>query len=579
MATPSSDIAHVPFSASLEPAFFFSGAGRGEVLQTLFTAVDGGDPVCLVTGGQGSGKSALVSELESRLEHVAEVLYLPQPQLPAMDLYRALAEQCGLRTGALDSDKAVERAVEQCLQERRLHGRRTVLVVEEAQAAASATLRSVHRMCHSGGADPWLQLLVFADTESDQTAQLPRVLTPVSHHLELAAPTIQDVGAYCNEHLERAGRGAVDDTVARTLCELSRGSFRRINVLAAAALEVADQDGSVTLADAHVQAAARQFGLMPATGMLSAVRARLRALPRPRMPSLPTVMAPASVPRAVRVSAVGVAASAVITAVIGSLLVDGSPENAGLPAVQAEAPAADAGTMREIERRVVVGDTASTDGAVPVRSDPTVVPVESVASRPADPADQTTGSGALGNPRIAVLGKAIGRLATHASAVGDGPFALRTRAGFDGDFTLVKRVNNAALRLGPAPDRAAAPGDTGDLGALSNPALALDAWFGQSGDWLARSAADRYSIQLLLVSRDSDKLEDFMATLPATLDRQTIRAFPTQRDGRALTLVVFGDYASADAARDAIAALPRSLRRLQPFVRSVGSLRGVVTSA
>lgn len=573
MATSSPDLAHAPFSASLEPAFFFSGAARGDVLQTLYAAVDGGDPVCLVTGGQGSGKSALVSELESRLEHVADVLYLPQPQLPAMDLYRALAEQCGLRSGALDSDKAVEQAVEQCLQARRMQGRRTVLVVEEAQAAASATLRSLHRMCHSGGADPWLQLLVFADSEAEQTAQLPRLLTPVSHHVALAAPTPEDVEAYCNEHLQRAGRGAIDAPVARSIHALSKGSFRRINVLAAAALEHADQAGSVTLAEAHVDAAARQFGLVPSTGVVSAVRARLRRVPRLRRPSLPAVGA---VPRLLRLAAVGVAASAAITAVVLSVMLDQSTDAAPRAGVDVEPAVAEVGAAREIERRAVVEDDAPlalTDPVSPVPSAPAVASAEPSAL-PAVPRH----SPSLGDPRIAALGRAIGRLATRVSDVGDGAFALRTDAGFNGDFSLVRRVNDAALRLGSAPMSNTARA-AGDPVTLDNPAQSLDMWFGQSGDWLAASAADRYSIQLLLVSRDSDKLADFMATLPPTLDRQTIRAFPTQRDGRALTLVVFGDYASADAARDAIAALPRSLRRLQPFVRSVGSLRGVVASA
>gem|GEM_PF-4625971 len=80
------------------------------------------------------------------------------------------------------------------------------------------------------------------------------------------------------------------------------------------------------------------------------------------------------------------------------------------------------------------------------------------------------------------------------------------------------------------------------------------------------------------MSRDTDKLREFLDQLPGNVDRASLRAFPTQRDGRELTLVVFGDYANADAARNAIANLPRSLRRLQPFVRSVDSLRNAVES-
>jgi len=81
MAISNDDQAFAPFALTLEPTVFFTGSGRGAVLEELFESVDSGAPVCLVTGANGAGKSALVAQLASRFEHMADVLYLPQPRL------------------------------------------------------------------------------------------------------------------------------------------------------------------------------------------------------------------------------------------------------------------------------------------------------------------------------------------------------------------------------------------------------------------------------------------------------------------------------------------------------------------
>ncbi len=569
MAISNDDQAFAPFALTLEPSVFFTGGGRGAVLEELFESVDSGAPVCLVTGANGAGKSALVAQLASRFEHMADVLYLPQPRLPVVELVHALSEQIGVDSRASTDGDLAEQQLTETLQRRRAQGRRTVLVVEEAQAASSATLRSLHRMCQSAGDDPWLQLLVFADSDAEETEALPRVLTPVSTHIELAPPTVEEVQAYCNQRLELAGwaeSGLIDHAVAADLHALAKGSFRRLNLIAGTAVDHAMADGEQAVDSKRVRRAVRALGLgdaQPVSRPTVSVRDRISSLGLGSMRVVPPVRW--AVPAACGVGAVVLLMSA-----------RGVLESDSISAVQTPAPRVAPVAALTQEPRMVQPTPAVTPVlAEPVATAPVVEAIENetvVSERPASP-ERT-----LGDPRVALLGSAIAGLAHRVSDAGNGAFALRTSAEPASVLRLVQQVDRSRFVLGPRGGQPVATVAAVAQQLPSNPADALDDWFLQSTNWLGQSTADSFSIQLLLVSRDTDKLREFLDQLPGNVDRASLRAFPTQRDGRELTLVVFGDYANADAARNAIANLPRSLRRLQPFVRSVDSLRNAVES-
>lgn len=565
MQAAETDWAHVPFAASLKPAFFFRGAGRGEVLDSLFEAVDSGAPVCLITGEMGSGKSAIAAELDRRLEHVAHVLYLTHPQLPMIDLFRSLAEQCKLEVSAVDNDDVVEAAVAGCLQNRRALGGRTVLVVEEAQRAAS--LGTLQRLCYNDGQDPWLQLLVFADSDMGTTEQLQRMLTPASFHIALQDLTPEDVETYCNQHLDLAGRENVESEFAEDLHRLAKGSFRRVNLLASAALAQADESGDLQVSSSHLKQVAHEFGLA-AIGQFEVLPCLQKAASAIADRTARIHSLAMSLPRGMHRGRSILAAGAVLGLAMAVTLLLQEPSTPMVDAPTdklAQHETVPNQALAVPEARVIMGNDrvlSSQADIEPVLPD-TVVEPRGIDLAHADPVVPT--GRALGDPRLAPLGGAIAKLASQVSSAGDGPFALRSAESEHAHFALIRGVDAAALRIAMQRDTA-----------LENPARSLDRWFERSNQWLFSSLAERYSIQLLLVSRDTQKLVDFLARLPASIDRNAMRAFPTERDGSELTLVVFGSYPDASSARRAIDALPRELRRLQPFVRSLGSLRSVV---
>lgn len=82
-------------------------------------------------------------------------------------------------------------------------------------------------------------------------------------------------------------------------------------------------------------------------------------------------------------------------------------------------------------------------------------------------------------------------------------------------------------------------------------------------------AADHYTIQLI-GAYDRENLEGFVKAL--SLDGQT-RIITTRRKDRNWHVVVYGDYASREAAGQGLQRLPTAAREHGPWVRSFGSLQ------
>ena len=119
----------------------------------------------------------------------------------------------------------------------------------------------------------------------------------------------------------------------------------------------------------------------------------------------------------------------------------------------------------------------------------------------------------------------------------------------------------------PADSGAAPPADSGGD---------LRSWLQRSRGWLRSDSARGFSIQLLTVDRDrhsAERLADFVANLPSNLDFANFFIYETEVDGRPVFAVLYNSYPDLRTANAAVNALPKPLRRWQPFVRTVSRIR------
>lgn len=252
-----------PFSITPNPAFFFDGSQRGDILDALLYAVTHGEGIVKVTGEVGSGKTMLCRMLESLLPPTVDVIYLVNPALGRDEVLYAIAGELGLDVRDKRNDEVI-RLLQTVLIEKHVQGRRVVLLVEEAQAMPLDTLEEIRLFSNLETArSKLLQIVLFGQPELDENLALARMRQlkeRITHSFKVPPLTPSDLPAFLMFRLRAAGyKGGEVFTPAavKALSKVSSGIVRRISILADKALLAAFADNSITVEARHMKAAIR----------------------------------------------------------------------------------------------------------------------------------------------------------------------------------------------------------------------------------------------------------------------------------------------------------------------------------
>jgi type II secretory pathway predicted ATPase ExeA len=255
-----------PFGITPNPAFFYSGNNRGEILEALLYAVSHGEGIIKVTGEVGAGKTMLCRMLESQLPANIEVIYLVNPNLDPVEVQYAIAAELGLATRGYRVDE-IQRAVHAHLIGRHGQGQHVVLLVEEAQAMPLDTLEAIRLLTNlETASSKLLQIVLFGQPELNAHLDLPgmrQLKERITHSFEVPAMDPALVAEFLAFRLAAAGRAGDDGAdqpvfspqAVRLISHASEGIVRRINVLADKALLAAFADDATTVTAQHAQLA------------------------------------------------------------------------------------------------------------------------------------------------------------------------------------------------------------------------------------------------------------------------------------------------------------------------------------
>ncbi|MED5596060.1 ExeA family protein [Janthinobacterium sp. P210006] len=250
-----------PFGITPDPAFFYTGNTRGELLDALRYAVTQGEGIIKLTGEVGSGKTMLCRMLADCLPPHVDVLYLLNPRLEPDEVLHAIAAELGLALDGCRAD-AVLRALHGELIARHAAGRQVVLLAEEAQAMPGATLEALRLLTNLETAShKLLQIVLFGQPELQHTLDLPQfrqLKERITH--SFAVPRLPQalLNDYLACRLAAAGRTAplvFTRAALRALARASQGIVRRINILADKALLAAYADDAQQVSARHVRLA------------------------------------------------------------------------------------------------------------------------------------------------------------------------------------------------------------------------------------------------------------------------------------------------------------------------------------
>ena len=232
-----------PFSITPNPRYLYMSERHTEALAHLIYGIKDSGGFVQLTGEVGTGKTTLIRGLLQRLPTNADIALILNPQLSATEFLAAILEELKIEVpDEHDSLKALTNALNEFLLENYSNGRRTILIVDEAQNFAVDVLEQIRLLTNlETSRHKLLQITLIGQPElrtmlaRHDLRQLAQRIT-ARYHLEALGQA--DTEEYVQHRLKVAGatRPIFDKSACRELYRLSGGIPRIINVIADRAL-------------------------------------------------------------------------------------------------------------------------------------------------------------------------------------------------------------------------------------------------------------------------------------------------------------------------------------------------------
>ncbi len=229
-----------PFQLTPDARFYFDSRTHKKAMAYLGYGLAQGEGFIVVTGEVGAGKSTLVAHLMATIDRQRlNAVNLVSTQVEGDDMLRLAAQGLGLATEGVAKAQLLDR-IEQRLGEEAAAGKRTLLIVDEAQNLSVSALEELRMLSNfQSQGQALIQIFLLGQPEfreqldhSDGLEQL-RQRVIASHHLE--PMEANEVEPYIVHRLAIAGwqgRPGFDPDAYAALHRHSGGIPRRLNQLA-----------------------------------------------------------------------------------------------------------------------------------------------------------------------------------------------------------------------------------------------------------------------------------------------------------------------------------------------------------
>ena len=254
-----------PFSNTPDPRFVYLSPRHEEALAHLLYGVRERSSFVQLTSEVGTGKTTTCRYLLSQLPEGVDVALVVNPMLTPEELLATVCDELG---AAYPPEARTRKAFVDALYRHLLaahgHGRRTVLIVDEAQNLSPDALEQLRLLTNLETAtDKLLQIILIGQPEltallaSTQLRQVAQRITARYHLLPFAE---RDTRAYLARRLQIAGQGlgVFEPSAVLAVHRASRGVPRLVNVICDRALLGAFAQGTRTVSARTVRRAARE---------------------------------------------------------------------------------------------------------------------------------------------------------------------------------------------------------------------------------------------------------------------------------------------------------------------------------
>ncbi|MDQ1302321.1 MAG: ral secretion pathway protein [Pseudomonadota bacterium] len=232
-----------PFSITPDPRYLYMSERHAEALAHLIYGVRESGGFIQLTGEVGTGKTTLVRSLLQQLPEFADVAVVLNSQLSRVEFLGAICEELHVELPEQrNSIKALTDVLNSFLLHNHSRGRRTILIVDEAQNLRPEVLEQVRLLTNLETAkQKLLQIILIGQPElREQLARndMRQLAQRITGRYHLEPLSSDETSAYIDHRLKVAGAiGPIFTPAAkRMLFRHSGGVPRMINVIADRAL-------------------------------------------------------------------------------------------------------------------------------------------------------------------------------------------------------------------------------------------------------------------------------------------------------------------------------------------------------
>jgi general secretion pathway protein A len=229
-----------PFQLTPDARFYYDSRTHKKAMAYLGYGLAQGEGFIVITGDVGAGKTTLVAHLMATIDRARlNAINIVSTQVEGTDMLRLTAQGLGLATEGVEKAQLLER-VEQSLEDEARSGKRTLLIVDEAQNLPLSALEELRMLSnYQVGGQALLQIFLLGQPEfrdqlhhSDSLEQL-RQRVIATHHLDPMEE--HEVEPYILHRLTRVGwegKPSFEPGVFAAIHRHTGGVPRRLNQLA-----------------------------------------------------------------------------------------------------------------------------------------------------------------------------------------------------------------------------------------------------------------------------------------------------------------------------------------------------------
>jgi general secretion pathway protein A len=233
----------IPFSIAPDPRYLYMSEGHREALAHLVYGMRSDGGFVLLTGEVGTGKTTVCRCLLEQIPENTDIAFILNPKVTVGELLAGICDELGIRYPRDNTSvKVFVDSINEYLLDAHARGRRTVLIIEEAQNLSPDVLEQVRLLTNlETNQRKLLQIIMLGQPELQAKLAMPelrQLAQRITARYHLGPLPGHEMQAYVAHRLEVAGaRGDIfPSSLVNRLYRLTGGIPRLVNTVCDRAL-------------------------------------------------------------------------------------------------------------------------------------------------------------------------------------------------------------------------------------------------------------------------------------------------------------------------------------------------------